>query len=209
MTGTDNGAGRAGSNLTPEEMSAGIQVTEALGSINRIASKPPYWCRLLFHLIRGWRPSTCIEMGTAVGISAAYQAAALKLNGSGRLTTLEGAEGLAAVARRNFRNLGLDTVEVRIGRFQDTLPVLPMVRAEPRRYCLITTPIGSVGTTREARPGTGGHEVHPRARRPFVRPGASRIYYLDDRARMQITTASPGSTRGFGTAGRAVRSQRC
>ena len=60
-------------------------------------------------------------MGTAVGISAAYQAAALALNGRGTFTTLEGAEPLADIARDNLRRLGLGMVEVVVGRFEDTL----------------------------------------------------------------------------------------
>jgi predicted O-methyltransferase YrrM len=61
-------------------------------------------------------------MGTSVGVSAAYQAAALRLNGYGSLVTLEGATSLADIAKNNFQQLGLDTVEVVVGRFQDTLP---------------------------------------------------------------------------------------
>jgi predicted O-methyltransferase YrrM len=60
-------------------------------------------------------------MGTSVGISAAYQAAGLELNGWGRLMTLEGAPEIAALARRNLSELGLERIEVREGRFQDIL----------------------------------------------------------------------------------------
>jgi predicted O-methyltransferase YrrM len=93
-----------------------------VGHISRVASKPPFWCGLLFELIRTVHPKSCIEMGTAVGISAAYQGAALRLNGDGDLVTLEGAGSLANIARKNFQELGLDTVDVVVGRFQDTLP---------------------------------------------------------------------------------------
>jgi predicted O-methyltransferase YrrM len=60
-------------------------------------------------------------MGTALGVSAAYQAAALRLNSHGALVTIEGATSLADIARNNFQQLCLDTVEVVVGRFQDTL----------------------------------------------------------------------------------------
>lgn len=60
-------------------------------------------------------------MGTCVGISAAYQATALRLNGGGRLFTLEGASPLARIATRTLSELGLDQVTVVQGRFQDTL----------------------------------------------------------------------------------------
>jgi len=75
-------------------------------------------------------------MGTAVGISAAYQAAALKLNGYGTLVTLEGATSLADIAKKNFQHLGLDTVEVIVGRFQDTLPGV-LTDRQPVDYAFI------------------------------------------------------------------------
>ena len=58
-------------------------------------------------------------MGTAVGISAAYQAAALALNGRGTFTTLEGAEPLAD-----------------IGRFEDTLDAV-LERRRPVDYVFV------------------------------------------------------------------------
>lgn len=56
-----------------------------------------------------------------MGISASFQAAALKLNGMGKIVTLEGAESLAVLAKEHFHVLGLDNVSVVAGRFQDTL----------------------------------------------------------------------------------------
>jgi predicted O-methyltransferase YrrM len=121
ITRTDYGAGNPDSNRAQAEMQAGVEVVDTLGHISQVASKPALWCLLLFKLIRIVRPSSCLEMGTAVGISAAYQAAALKLNRHGFLVTLEGATSLADIARNNFKQLDLDTVEVVPGRFQDTL----------------------------------------------------------------------------------------
>lgn len=122
VTRRDFGAGSPEGKLTPEEMRAGVETTDTVGHISRLASKPPFWCGLLFELIRTVHPKSCIEMGTAVGISAAYQGAALRLNGGGELVTLEGAGSLANIARKNFQELGLDAVDVVVGRFQDTLP---------------------------------------------------------------------------------------
>lgn len=97
ITRTDYGAGNPGSNRTQAQMQRGVEVTDKLGSICQTLSKPPFWCLLLFMLIRAVRPVSCIEIGTAVGISAAYQGAALRLNEHGGLVTLEG----AATTRRN------------------------------------------------------------------------------------------------------------
>ena len=45
----------------------------------------------------------------------------MALAGDGALVTLEGADSLAAIARRNLERLGRSNVRVVIGRFEDTL----------------------------------------------------------------------------------------
>jgi predicted O-methyltransferase YrrM len=122
ITRTDYGAGGRDAHRTEEEMRAGVETEDTLGHFSRMSSKPALWCCLLFKLIRTMHPASCVEMGTAVGISAAYQGAALRLNRHGALVTLEGATSLSDIARSNLQQLGLDTVEVVTGRFQDTLP---------------------------------------------------------------------------------------
>ena len=92
-----------------------------LGEISRMASKGPPWTHLLFHLIRQTNPTTCVEMGACVGISASYQATALRLNGAGTLTTIEGTPALADVTAQNLKELQLDNTSVVSGRFQDVL----------------------------------------------------------------------------------------
>lgn len=121
ITRADYGARNKDANLKLDEMRAGVEVTDTLGHISQVASKSPFWCLLLFKLIRNIQPNSCIEMGTAVGLSAAYQAAALTLNGRGSLVSLEGAASLVHIARNNFQKLGLDSVEIVVGNFQDTL----------------------------------------------------------------------------------------
>jgi predicted O-methyltransferase YrrM len=108
--------------MSGQEMGGGRVVQRQVGELCRKASKPPAWSLLLFELVRAFRPRNCIELGTCLGISAAYQAAALRLNGAGTLVTLEGAEALAGLSRLHLRELGLDNVTVVAGRFQDKLP---------------------------------------------------------------------------------------
>lgn len=120
----DFGAGPSGeTGRSAEEMEQGTRVVRRVGEVARTASKPPQAARLLFDLVRERRPETCLELGTCVGISAAYQAAALELNGRGFLYTIEGAAPLAERARGVLERLGLaDRVELRNGRFADVLP---------------------------------------------------------------------------------------
>ena len=40
---------------------------------------------ILFRLIRNLEPSSCVELGSCVGISASYQAGALSLNKKGQI----------------------------------------------------------------------------------------------------------------------------
>jgi precorrin-6B methylase 2 len=108
-------------NLTAEEMYEGTTITKTVGDICRGASKPYFWAFLLLRLIREFKPAVCLELGTCLGISTAYQACALKLNKAGKVVTLEGAEPLASLARENFQQLGLDNISTVVGRFQDTL----------------------------------------------------------------------------------------
>lgn len=88
----------------------------ALFSISRL------WGEFLLRLVRELAPRRCVELGTALGISTAYQAAALELNGSGTLTTFEGARAWAAVAEEGLSTLGLaDRTTVEIGAIDETL----------------------------------------------------------------------------------------
>jgi predicted O-methyltransferase YrrM len=118
---TDYGAGSPECTLTGDEMYQGRATTTTVGEVTRVSSKSYLWTLLLFKLVRKFKPSVCLELGTSVGISASYQAAALKLNQAGKIVTLEGAESLATLARQNFQRLALNNVVTIIGRFQETL----------------------------------------------------------------------------------------
>jgi predicted O-methyltransferase YrrM len=117
---TDYGAGKPNLTRTKEDMYQGLITTMTVSSACK-ASKSFFWALVLFKLVREFKPSTCIELGTCLGISAAYQAAALKLNNKGRIVTLEGADTLASLSRNNLQKLSLDNVVVVSGRFQDNL----------------------------------------------------------------------------------------
>jgi predicted O-methyltransferase YrrM len=88
--------------------------------------------------VRIIKPNVAVELGTCVGISGAYEAAALKLNGGGQLLTFEGADDAAHIAEDGFRALGLERhTKVIIGRFADTLPGVLQSITEPIAYVFI------------------------------------------------------------------------
>ncbi|MFG1933339.1 class I SAM-dependent methyltransferase [Mycobacterium sp. NPDC048908] len=64
--------------------------------------------RLLYALVRASRPSTVVEFGMSLGISAIHLASAVRDNGSGRLVTTELSATKVATAKETFVATGLD-----------------------------------------------------------------------------------------------------
>ena len=120
----------------PTDATVGATVQRPVSRICRSAATPPLWGLLMFALIRHFKPNSCLELGTSLGISSAYQGAALELNGKGRLITMEGAAALAGMARRNFKQTGINRIDVVAGRFQDTLETT-LAKAETVDFAFI------------------------------------------------------------------------
>jgi len=86
------------------------------------ASKSPKPLLLMYMLILAIKPSKIIELGTNLGISSAYLATALKLNGqNGRLITLEASPYRLRLAKQVHKNLGLKNITYIQGLFSETL----------------------------------------------------------------------------------------
>jgi predicted O-methyltransferase YrrM len=118
----DYGTGSAETERTAEEMALGTPVVYTVSDLCLSSSNPPQWDGVLFNIVRRLEPLRAVEMGTCLGLSAAYQGAALELNGrDGHLVTLEGAPTLAERSRTHLDELGVGRVTVRTGRFDDTL----------------------------------------------------------------------------------------
>lgn len=117
----DYGAGEPSDPV--DNMQAG-QGRSQLLNVSRLAdwtSAGAPWSDLLFNCVRETRPQLCLELGTCIGLSAAYQCAAMTLNGLGRIVTLEGGENFAKIARQNLTQLGFANFDIVVGRFEDTL----------------------------------------------------------------------------------------
>jgi predicted O-methyltransferase YrrM len=120
-----------------ESSKAPLQVEmTTIGKMSRGASSSRVWARLLFNLVRQRQPETALELGTALGVSAAYQAAALTLNGHGTLTTIEAHPARVAIASAGATSLGLRGVDYECGLFQDVLPGI-LERIGPIDYAFI------------------------------------------------------------------------
>lgn len=110
-------------------------------------SLPPVLGRLLIRLVRELEPRSCLELGTGFGISTAYQAAALELNATGALISLD-VDDIAMLAQPGLSRLGLgDRVELVPGLIEETL-ASARTQAAPIDFALLDadhTEDGTVG----------------------------------------------------------------
>ncbi len=120
----DFGAGNSESKRTEEEMSHGIASQFTIGYLASSPSSRPAYARALYKIVNAFDFKNCIEMGTCIGVSAAYQCFALQSSKEGRLITIEGSPNLCEVSRGHLSVLGLSNFEVKAGRFSDVLPAL-------------------------------------------------------------------------------------
>jgi predicted O-methyltransferase YrrM len=118
----DYGAGATGETRSKELMAAGL-VTQVPISQVSMNSKPTAWAQMLYQVVLETRPRACLEMGTCVGLTAAYIALALKEAGDGgALISLEGAPSIAEIAKRTLASQQLEkAVEIVVGPFSATL----------------------------------------------------------------------------------------
>jgi predicted O-methyltransferase YrrM len=157
------GMGQSEGSPAPDEAT---RLARAWG-VCRWASIPPIWGRFLTRLVRELGPSSCLELGTGLGLSGAYQALSLELNGEGSLVTLEAHDEAARIADRGFEALGLaQRVELRFGLIEETLPGL-LERIAPIDFALIDAEHTEEATTR-----------HFDAVLPYLSEGA--VVVLDD-----------------------------
>lgn len=110
------------SSLSIQDYGAGSRVnTTNTRTVKKIATsslKPKKFGQLFFKIIQYYHYKTIVELGTSLGISTAYFASA---NKDGKVYTFEGADAIAAIAKRNFQELDLKNIEVIPGNFDDTL----------------------------------------------------------------------------------------
>jgi predicted O-methyltransferase YrrM len=107
-----------------EDYGAGSAVhskQRSVSSIVKSAAKNKKLSQLLFRIVQYYQPANILELGTSLGISSAYMAAA---NPAANVITVEGASSVAGVAIQNHQLLGLDNIQVINGKFDDILPGL-------------------------------------------------------------------------------------
>lgn len=96
----------------------GAGAIRTVASVARTAAKPARYGQLLFRLVNHLQPRNVLEMGTSLGLSTAYLAAA---DSRARVVTLEGDPASASVARELWQRLHLRSVTLVEGEFNTTL----------------------------------------------------------------------------------------
>lgn len=108
--------------ITITDLGAGSKVSSSrkrkISDIARHSSKPEKYGKLLSRLVDHFQPSTILELGTSLGISTMYLAAAKR---KVKVITIEGCPQTAALAQQNFDKMKLDNVELITGNFDDVL----------------------------------------------------------------------------------------
>jgi predicted O-methyltransferase YrrM len=91
----------------------------SIRSIAKAALKPKKYSQLLYKIITYYQPNQILEMGTSLGTTTCYLAAA---NSKASIVTMEGAPSVAEVAKDTFKEMGLHNIEIMEGDFEQSLP---------------------------------------------------------------------------------------
>jgi predicted O-methyltransferase YrrM len=92
--------------------------TRKVAEIAASSLKPKKFGQLLFRIVDHYSPQNILELGTSLGVTTAYLAAAKEAS---TIVTMEGASAVADVAKRNFNTLGLKNIQLVEGNFDETL----------------------------------------------------------------------------------------
>jgi predicted O-methyltransferase YrrM len=105
------------------DLGAGSRINKSnlrkIKTITKNAEKPEKFGRLFHRLIRRFKPTNVIELGTSLGLTTLFIA---KANPNAQVTTFEGCPQTANVAKQNFQRLGVSNVDLVLGNIDDTLP---------------------------------------------------------------------------------------
>ncbi len=112
---------RSQEKVETHELGAGSLRIKKGGSVAEVArhsAKPRKYAQLLFRIAARYHCRYRLELGTSLGLTALYLAAAVK---DGALITLEGNPNLAALARHHAALLQVPGMQVITGPFDETL----------------------------------------------------------------------------------------
>lgn len=111
--------------LEIEDLGAGSRTsaskTRTVQQVASTAIKPPRFGHFFYRLVKHYRPGVIVELGTSLGMTTSYLAAA---NPSAKVITIEGSDAIYNTALKNFEQLGLQNIEALQGNFDAVLPAV-------------------------------------------------------------------------------------
>jgi len=93
----------------------------AVADIARSSLKPKKFSQLLYRMVNYYQPKTILELGTSLGITTSYLAAA---DPNAKVYTIDGSPAIANIAQITFDRFDLKNIELITGDFNDILPGL-------------------------------------------------------------------------------------
>lgn len=89
-----------------------------ISEIAKTSLSEPSKCKILFQIANQFQCKTILELGTSLGISSSYLAAA---NSNSKVYTLEGDPSIASKAIEVHQSLGMKNIKVTVGKFDENL----------------------------------------------------------------------------------------
>lgn len=96
-------------------------MSRKVSDIARYSSTPHKYGRILYRMVKKYKPNTIVELGTSLGLGTLYLSAA---NKDGITYTMEGAVPLSQIAESNFNKLKKKNIKLIKGLFETSLPKL-------------------------------------------------------------------------------------
>ena len=110
------------STIDVEDFGAGSAVIpfkeRKVNAIAKSSLKNKKFAKLLYRIVKYYKPETIIELGTSFGIPACYLAAG---NKNADVNTFEGSKEIVRIARQNFAAANLQNINLVEGNFSNTL----------------------------------------------------------------------------------------
>ena len=117
--------------LQIEDFGAGSRIKKTnqrrVSEIAKSSLKPKKFSQLIFRIINYYGSGNVLELGTSLGITTAYMAAAKE---DADIYTMEGSTEIAKIAKANFDHLQLKNIQVIVGNFDLNLP--PFLANSPK-----------------------------------------------------------------------------
>lgn len=97
---------------------SGQKKIRKVADIARLAAKPEKYAQLLFRITRYYNRRHVLEIGTSLGITTAYLS---KAANDGTVVSLEGANEIATLAKKNLQSLSINNTKIISGNFDESL----------------------------------------------------------------------------------------